>query len=123
MTPEIIQLVEVWGDDGGPLEDLCVKFYFTEKDLYMSADKFQALLVGTKTTRVRREVSETIGGPGYSSIKVSTSIEVACDQSEALIKKAADAILQECFLLNEDGVMKAFEGLKMHRKALKLEGA
>lgn len=123
MIPEIIQLVEVWDDAGDPIEALCAKFYFTEKDLYMGADKFQSLLVGSKTARVRREVAETIGGPGYSSVKVSTSIEAACDQSEPMIKKAAEAILQECFLLNEDGILKAYEGLLMHRKTLKLEGA
>lgn len=83
-------------------------------------DKFKDLLVGNKSTRVRREITETLGCAGYSSIKVSTSIEVTCDQSEKMIKAAAAAILAECTLLNEDGIMRAHEGLLMHRKVLKM---
>lgn len=118
--PEIVQAIEAWDEHGDPIEELCVKFYFTETELHMSADKFQSLLTGNKTAKVRREVTETIGGAGYSSIKVGTSIEIVCDQSEAAIKRAATAILEECALLNEDGILKAFEGLNKHRKVLKL---
>lgn len=121
MIHEIVQLVEVWDDAGDPITDLCVKFYMTEKDLYM-ADKFTALITGgNKTAKVRREISETVGGPGYSSIKVSTSIEVTCDQSEPVIKEAAQVALAEASILNEDGVMKAFAGLLDHRKNLGLK--
>jgi len=118
---EIVQIVEVLDDNRDPLLDLCVKTYFTTRDLHMDKDKFEALLTGNKTAKVRREISETIGGPGYSSIKVSTSIEVACDQREASIRTAAEALIQECTYLNEDGILKAYEGLRLHRKTLKLE--
>lgn len=119
MTPEIIQIVEVFDDRGDPVEDLCTKIYFTENELYMP-DKFNKLLSGTKTARVRREISETIGGPGYSSVKVSTSIEVLCDQSDAMIKEAAQTCMAEVAILNEEGVLKAYSGLLAHRKTLGL---
>jgi len=118
---EIIQLVEVWDVEGEPVEELSSKSYLTEKDLYMSADKFASLTAGNKLARVRREISESIGGPGYSSIRVSTSIEVACDQHEASIKAAAEATIAECTILNEEAILKAYDGLKAHRKTLGLE--
>lgn len=121
MTPEIIQLVEVWDREGDPILELSQKRYLTTEDLSMSADKFNALLTGTKTAKVKREVSETIGGPGYSSVKVSTSIEVTCDQSEKSIKDAAKHCLAECAILNEEAVLGAFEALLDHRKKLKLD--
>jgi hypothetical protein len=120
VTPEILQLVEVWDDRGEPVEALCGQFVFAVEHLYMG-DKFKDLLVGNKSTRVRREVAETIGCAGFSSIKVSTSIEVTCDQNEKSVKAAAAAIYDECALLNEDAIMKAHEGLMMHRKVLKLD--
>lgn len=121
MINEIVQLVEVWDGDGEPIADLCVKFYMTEKDLYM-ADKFTALITGgNKTAKVRREISETIGGPGYSSVKVSTSIEVTCDQSEPVIKEAAQLVLAEASILNEEGITQAYAGLLAHRKKLGLD--
>lgn len=120
MSFEIIQLVEVWDVEGEPIEELCSKSYLTEKDLYMSTDKFASLTAGNKLARVRREISEKIGGPGYSSIQVSTSIEVACDQHETSIKAAAEATMAECAILNEEAILKAFEGLKAHRKTLNL---
>lgn len=120
MTPEIIQLVEVFDDNGDPISKLCVKTYLTEEELYMPADKFAALAAGNKLARVRREISETIGGPGYSSVRVSTSIELAVDQHETTIKTAADAIMAECVILNEEAVLKAYEGLLAHRKTLGL---
>ena len=120
MTPEILQLVEVWDDCGEPVGALCGQIAFTPEHLNMGKDRFQALLAGNKSTRVRREVTETLGCEGFSSIKVSTYIEVTCDQSEKAIKEAAAAIFGECVLLNEDAIMKAHEGLMMHRKVLKL---
>ncbi len=122
MSYEIIQLVEVWNDGkDDPVPHLCAKFYLTKKELFMP-DKFNELLTGNKTARVRREISETIGGPGYSSVKVSTSIEVLCDQSDLMIKKAADVCLAEASILNEEGVTKAYDGLLKHRKQLGLDG-
>lgn len=121
MINEIVQMVEVWDDNGDPLVDLCGKLYLTEKELFMS-DKFSALLTGgNKTAKVRREIGETIGGPGFSSIRVSTSIEVTCDQSEPIIKQAAQAALAEAAILNEEGVMQAYAGLLAHRKTLDLK--
>jgi hypothetical protein len=86
----------------------------------MSADKFQSLLVGSKTTKLRREIAETIGGPGYSSIRVTTAIEVICDQSEAGIKKTAAVLIEECAALNETAVLNAYDGLLAHRAKLGL---
>lgn len=120
MTVEIIRLIEVWDDEGQAVLPLCVKQYLTPSDLYMP-DTFNDLLVGTKTAKVRREVSETIGGPGYSSVKVSTSIEITCDQSEKSIRTAATLLYAECAILNEEGILGAFEGLINHRATLKLE--
>lgn len=121
MSYEIIQLVEVWNDGkDDPVLHLCAKYYLTKKELFMP-DKFSALLTGNKTARVRREISETIGGPGFSSVKVSTSIEVLCDQSETRIKEAAEVCLAEASILNEEGITQAYAGLLSHRKALGLE--
>lgn len=120
MIHEIVQLVEVWDSNGDPIEDLCKKTYLTEENLYMP-DKFNALLTGNKTAKVGREVVETIGGPGYSSVKVSTYIEVTCDQSESRIKEAAKHCLAEAFILNEEGIMTGYAGLLQHRKTLGLE--
>lgn len=121
MIHEIVQLVEVWDADGDPVESLSAKFYLTERNLFM-ADKFTALITGgNKTARVRREITETIGGPHYSSIKVSTAIEVTCDQSESVIREAAQACLAEASILNEEGVMQAYKGLLDHRKNLGLK--
>ncbi len=120
MIIEIVQLREVWDDDGDPISDLCAKFYLTKKDLYMP-DKFNKLLTGNKTAKVGREVVETIGGPGYSSVKVSTYIEVTCDQSEKIIKEAAKHCLDEAFILNEEGIKAGYAGLLAHRRELGLE--
>ena len=118
MSAEIVQVVEVFGEDGAPLQDLCKKLRFTEEHLQMSKDKFAALTAGDGRAKVRREIGETIGGPGYSSVRVSTSIEICCDS--AAIQKAAEVIYQECVYLNEDGVLQAYEGLLNHRDTLKL---
>lgn len=119
MITQIVQLREVWDDDG-PILDLCVKFYFTKKDLYMP-DKFSKLLTGNKTAKVGREIVETIGGPGYSSVKVSTYIEVTCDQSEKIIKEAAKHCLDEALILNEEGILDGYAKLLEHRKTLGLK--
>lgn len=120
MSAEIVQVVEVFGEDGAPLQDLCKKLRFSEEHLQMSKDRFAALMAGDGRAKVRREIGETIGGPGYSSVRVSTSIEICCDQNSAAIQKAAEAIYQECVYLNEDGVLQAYEGLLNHRDTLKL---
>ena len=115
-----MQTVEVFGEDGEPIKDLCTKLRFSEEHLQMSKDRFAALSAGDGRARVRREIGETIGGPGYSSVRVSTSIEICCDQNSAAIQKAAAAIYQECVYLNEDGILQAYEGLLNHRDTLKL---
>lgn len=121
MIHEIVQIVEVWDGQGEPVVPLCMKGYLTPEDLYM-ADAFTDLLTGgNKTARVRREITETIGGPHYSSIKVSTSIEVTCDQSEKVIRKAAEVALAEASILNENAVFEAYKGLMAHLKTLPKE--
>lgn len=116
---EIVQIVEVLGEDGVPLEHLCRKLYFTTEHLHMK-DRLEALINHDGRAKVRREIGETIGGPGYSSVRVSTSIEICCDQNSEVIQKAAAAIYQECVYLNEDGILQAYEGLLNHRDSLKL---
>lgn len=116
----ITQVVEVWDDNGDGIEELSYQAHFGEEHLQMSADKFQSLLAGSKTTKIRREIAETIGGPGYSSVRVTTAIEVICDQSEASVKKASSVLYDECAVLNEAGILKAYEGLLAHRAKLGL---
>lgn len=118
MIIEIIQLVEVWDDAGDPVVPLCVKHYLSPEKLIMS-DLFTPPTSKHHAT-VRREVRETIGGPGYSSVQVATSIEVICDQDVETIRKTAEAVLGECAILNEEGVLMAYEGLLSHRRTLKL---
>lgn len=118
MITEGIQLVEVWGDDGAPVAPLSTKSYFGSERLYMP-EAF-APPTGKHIATVRREVSETIGGPGFSSVRVSTSIEVHCDHSTESIHAAAEAALGECVILNEEAVLNAYDGLLAHRRTLKL---
>lgn len=118
----ITQTVEVLDHDGNAVLPLCVSIDFPPESLHMSEDRLRVLLSGSKTAKVRREITETIGGPGYSSVRVSTAIEVLCDQSDNAVRSAAEAVYQECVYLNEDGVLKAYEGLLLHRDSLKLPG-
>jgi len=108
----IIQIVEVWDADGVPILDLCFKKYFTEDELYM-ADAFKPL-VGDGKARVRREITETLGGPRYSSVKVSTSIEITCDQSKDKIEKAAREAYAEAQILNDEALELAWDRLGQH---------
>jgi hypothetical protein len=77
------------------------------------ADTLKALL-GDGKARVRQEITETLGGARYSSVKVSTSIEVSCGQSTETIRKAAREALAEVQLLNDEAVLLAWEGLQEH---------
>lgn len=121
MIEYISQLVEVFDDRGDPVLALCVQKRLTEEELYMPQD-FEAFLppAGKPYATVRREVTETIGGPGYSSVRVSTSIELHCAQKQETIAEASRLALAECSILTEEGVLQAFDGLLQHRKVLGL---
>lgn len=118
MIGEIIQIVEVFDDRGDPIIDLCVKKHLSPEALYMPND----ILPHTgKGAVVRREIKETIGGPGYSSVSVSTSIEVTCEQDARILRLTAKTVLAECMILNEEGLLDAYNGLVQHRKTLGLQ--
>jgi hypothetical protein len=109
---EIVQYIEVWDYGGDPILHLCTQTYFTEEQLYM-ADVLKAL-TGDGKAKVRRELAETLGGPHYSSVRVTTSIEVTCDQSTHVVKRAAREVFAELQILNEDALEKAWAGLQKH---------
>jgi len=114
---EIIQIVEVWDDEGDPIVELCGKKYFNKEGL---VDEFNTPRTHG-TAKVRRELAETIGGPGYSSVRVSTSIEIECDRDKEVVRSVAQNIMAECSLLNEEAVLDAFQGLLAHRSTLGLK--
>lgn len=120
MIGEIIQLVEVFDNAGDPILDLCVKKHLSPEALYMP-NEFVPPRAGQKGAVVRREIAELIGGPGYSSVRVSTSIEVTCEQTPEAINITAKNVLAECVILNEEGVLDAYGGLLQHRKTLGLQ--
>lgn len=119
MINEVVQIVEVFDDAGNAIIPLCAKHYFPPEALYMP-NEFIPPRPGQKGAVVRREIAETIGGPGYSSVRVSTSIEVTCEQTQETIAHTAKVVLAECTILNEEGVLQAFDGLLQHRRTLKL---
>lgn len=110
---EIIQIVEVWDDEGEPIISLCGKKYFNKEDPVAEDKK-------SGTAKVRRELSETIGGPGFSSVRVSTSIEYECSADRLTVQDTAQKTMAEVSLLNEEAVLDAFGGLLAHRKTLGL---
>jgi hypothetical protein len=111
---EIVQWVEAWDADGEPILDLCYQSYLTEEQLYM-ADVFKSLS-GDGKAKIRREITETLGGPRYSSIKVTTSIELTCDQSQPVIRRAAKEAMAEVQILNEEALTVSWEKLREHVK-------
>lgn len=87
------------------MSEQCYSKTITEGDM---ADRFKILVTGNGPhAMVRREVMETIGGPGFSSIKVGTSIEVPCDATVEKIAAALDAALSECIHHNSEAVRTA----------------
>lgn len=111
---EIIQIIEVWDDEGDPVVELCGKKYFNKEDPVTDNAKKHG------TAKVRRELAETIGGPGYSSVRVSTSIEYECSADQLTVQNTADQAMATVSLLNEESVLQAFNGLLAHRKTLGL---
>lgn len=120
MIVHILQWVEVFDLRGNALLDHCTQSQLTEEQLYM-ADTFK-VLVGDGKARVKREITETLGGPRYSSVKVSTSIEVTCDQSRDTIQKAALEVFAEAQILNDEAVELAWSKLQEHIKSTDWEG-
>lgn len=95
-------VIEVYGRMGEVLSEHCCTKTITESDM---VDRFKILVTGNGPhAMVRREVMETIGGPGFSSIKVGTSIEVPCDPTVEKITAALDAALMECIQQNSEAV-------------------
>lgn len=73
--------------------DLCFEVNMQEPN--DNKDKFK-VLVGDALSRVSVSVSEKISGPSYSSMSISVTVTLTCDQSEKILAESRELALGEC---------------------------
>lgn len=77
-------------------------------------DRLKAIL-GDANARVNVSLSESIGGPyGYSNVKISVSVTLACDQNAESVTKAQQFCLDSCSEFLESNVGFAHKQLTDH---------
>lgn len=74
------------------------------------ADRYEKIL-GNGKAKVRREITETLGGPNYSSVRITVSVEITCNQDESTIQEASQMLHQELIILLEEDVGASYEKL------------
>jgi len=109
--------VEVYENkpDGVLVLDLC-KNYTDHRGLLdvletrMGQGKYRKLL-GDQKARAHCGIRETLGGPAFSSVQITLSAELTCNQDEQTIRQAQVLMYEECLPVLDDLLEDAYDGL------------
>lgn len=111
---EIRVKVHLSDQNGAPLLDAEGAPVSYEVTHMRQKDELKAL-VGDGQARVSVSLSEKMSGPyGYSSINVSVTVTMNCDQSVEYVRKAEEAALQECLGFLDTAVDTGYASLTSH---------
>jgi hypothetical protein len=86
-----------------------------------SPDKYKEILGNGKAT-VEIPYIETIGGPGYSSVKVGLVVRVHCDQNSETVRAVADMLIKDAIQTVDDHVDWGYKVLLSHVERLQGDG-
>jgi len=80
------------------------------------SEKYRSLL-GDANSKVNVNLSESLGGPyGYSSVKLSVSVTLTCNQDPDTIQLAKQYCMDECLDFLDGNIGAAYKMLNDHLK-------
>lgn len=91
-------VVELKDEHGKFIPKQCTERYSAngaeEMLMTKAPDRFVSV-VGDGKAKVRRALTETVGGPGYSSVRVHVEIELTCNQDFDTVHKVSEMLFNE----------------------------
>lgn len=106
----------VIGPDENPIPEGSQRITMVKPDKYKE-------LVGDGNARTSITVAETIDGPRrFTSVRISCTVTLNCNQSADSIEQAKAAAFEECVVFIDEHVYKAYAVLTAHLERLCDEG-
>lgn len=115
-TAMIEASVEITDPDGNVIVDVDGQSASRKVQIMRENDRYKRIL-GDANAKINVNLSESIGGPyGYSSVKISVSVTLSCDQNTDSVQSAQKYCLDECVEFIESNISLAYQMLTDHLK-------
>lgn len=108
-------------NDGYPLNDIGDTPVSWERTIVRQKDKFKKIL-GDAQARCSVTISERIGAANYSSVSMSTTVTLSCNQDSKTIQEAEEMALAEALAFTDDNIVTAYRMLEQHQQTLYDDG-